>query len=85
MYNEIIQLTRRLIMNQQQELQGKVAMLESKVDMLESELTYLNHLLIKAGFPKGIHTLKATVEEILSETVFPFHDPLEGQGEEELI
>ena len=72
-------------MNDQKELQGKVAALESKVDMLESELSYLNHLLVRAGFPKGIQTLKATVEEILSETVFPFHDPLEGQDEAEMI
>lgn len=54
-------------MDNNQELKGKIAVLESKVDMLESELTYLNELLIKCGFPQGIYTLKATVEEILSE------------------
>ena len=53
--------------NKNQELYSKIAILESKVDMLESELTYLNDLLIKCGFPQGINTLKATVEEILSE------------------
>ena len=57
--------------NNNHELNGKIAVLESKVDMLESELTYLNELLIKCGFPQGINTLKATVEEILSEnTIF---------------
>jgi len=61
---------------QQQNLQTKVAHLETQVDMLESELSYLNHLLTRAGFPQGIQTLKATVEEILTETVFPFHDPV---------
>ena len=49
------------------ELKSRIAALESKVDMLESELSYLNGLLIKCGFPEGVFTLKATVEEILSE------------------
>lgn len=54
-------------MDNNQELKGKIAVFESKIDMLESELTYLNELLVKCGFPQGIYTLKATVEEILSE------------------
>jgi hypothetical protein len=54
--------------NNNQELYGKIAALESTVDMLESELTYLNEMLVKCGFPQGIQTLKATVEEILSDT-----------------
>ena len=54
-------------MDMNHELNGKIAVLESKVDMLESELTYLNNLLVKCGFPEGIYTLKATVEEILIE------------------
>jgi predicted nuclease with TOPRIM domain len=49
------------------ELKGKVAVLETKVDMLESELTYLNEMLMRCGFSEGIHTLKETVEELLSE------------------
>lgn len=68
-YNYII---RRCNMNNNNhELNRKVAALETKVDMLESELFYLNDLLTKCGFPQGIDTLKATVEEILSEnTIF---------------
>lgn len=54
-------------MTLQQELNGKIAALESKVDMLEAELSYLNTLLLRCGFPEGIETLKATVEEILTE------------------
>jgi hypothetical protein len=49
------------------ELHRKVASLESKVDMLESELGYLNDLLVRCGFPEGISTLKATVEDLLEE------------------
>ena len=48
-------------------LLGTIASLESKVDMLESELSYLNEILIRCGFPEGISTLKATVEELLEE------------------
>lgn len=65
----------------QHELQSKVACLESKVDMLESELAYLNTLLVRCGFPKGIDTLKSTVEEILTETSFPFYNPLEEKAD----
>ena len=43
------------------------ARLESKVDILETEITYLDTMLKKSGFPKGIDTLKRTVEELLSE------------------
>ncbi len=42
-----------------------IAKLVSKVDHLEMELVYLNKILIKAGFPEGIRTLKDTVEELL--------------------
>jgi len=42
-----------------------IAKLVSKVDHLETELVYLNKILIKAGFPEGIRTLKDTVEELL--------------------
>ncbi len=48
-------------------LLSKVAGLETKVDMLESELSYLNEILTRCGFPEGIVTLKATVEDLLSE------------------
>jgi hypothetical protein len=46
---------------------ARIAFLESKVDMLESELSYLNEILMRCGFTDGITTLKATVEELLSE------------------
>ncbi len=48
-------------------LRTAVAVLESKVDMLEAELGYLNEMLVRCGFPEGITTLKATVEELLAE------------------
>jgi hypothetical protein len=48
-------------------LLSKVAGLETKVDMLESELSYLNEILTRCGFPEGIVTLKATVEDLLSD------------------
>lgn len=51
----------------QNELLSKIASLESHVDMLESELIYLNEILMRCGFPKGIATLKDTVEELLAE------------------
>lgn len=54
-------------MEHAQELRARVAALESKVDFLESELIYLNEILCKCGFPEGIKTLKATVEELLHE------------------
>lgn len=56
-------------MEQAQEMRARVAALESKVDFLESELMYLNEILCKSGFPEGITTLKATVEELLQEGV----------------
>lgn len=48
-------------------LQAMVAALESKVDLMEAELSYLNRILIRCGFPQGIKTLKATVEELITE------------------
>lgn len=53
-----------------QQLQARVATLETQVDMLETELSFLDEMLIRCGFPKGIHTLKDTVEELLSEEAF---------------
>jgi hypothetical protein len=54
-------------MQNSKELLANVASLESKVDMLEAELSYINQLLYSCGFPEGIVTLKATVEELLAE------------------
>jgi len=47
-------------------MQSRIALLESQVDLLETELTHLNEMLINCGFPEGIKTLKATVEELLA-------------------
>lgn len=49
------------------QLKSRIASLESKTDLLESELMYLNDMLIRCGFPEGIHTLKETVKELLAE------------------
>ena len=46
----------------------KIAYLESKLDLLETEFDYLNKLLKKCGFAKGIITLKETAAELLSES-----------------
>lgn len=54
-------------MKSQEEMQSKIARLESQVDLLESELIYFDTLLRRCGFPMGMRTLKATVEEILEE------------------
>lgn len=45
-----------------------IAKQESKLDFMESELIYLNHLLVRLGFSKGIATLKETAEELLQTT-----------------
>lgn len=50
-----------------EELQRKVAWLESRLDQVETELSELNHMLISCGFPAGIKTLKATINELLSD------------------
>ena len=63
------------------DLRSKVACLESKVDMLESELSYLNDMLIRCGFPEGIMTLKATVEELLAEEGSPWEQRQEKLGD----
>lgn len=49
------------------QLRARVASLESKIDVLESELVNLNEMLVRCGFPEGIHTLKETVLELLAE------------------
>jgi len=54
-------------MNTQEELRRKVAGLESKVDLLETELGRLNSMLLDCGFPEGIETLKATIQDLLDE------------------
>lgn len=54
-------------MNQPDQMKSQIAALESKVDLLESEITHLDEILRQCGFPRGISTLKATVEELLEE------------------
>jgi hypothetical protein len=49
------------------QLKAQVAVLESHVDLLEAERMHLHEMLINCGFPEGIKTLKATVEEYLSD------------------
>lgn len=62
-----MELTNNKSNNEERSLRTAVAVLESKVDMLEAELGYLNEMLVRCGFPEGIQTLKATVEELLAE------------------
>jgi hypothetical protein len=48
------------------ELLRKLALLESKEDHLETEIQYLDDLLKRVGFEKGIFTLKAAAEAIIA-------------------
>ncbi len=68
-------------MNNNNDLQRKVAILESKLDQVESELSYIHKLLLDCGFPEGVKTLKMTIEELLSEVDFdPTRLPPEEGG-----
>lgn len=49
------------------ELRRRIAFLESRLDQVESEYSYLNGILIDCGFPGGVSSLKATVEDLLTE------------------
>jgi len=53
------------------QLKARVATLESHVDLLEAERVHLHELLMQCGFPEGIKTLKATVEEYLEDQSQP--------------
>jgi hypothetical protein len=53
--------------------------MESRIDHLETELSYLDHLLIRCGFPEGIATLKMTAQELLKELLD--HNPIEQASE----
>lgn len=56
-----------------------IAKLVTKIDQLETELSYLNRILVKAGFSEGIKTLKATVEEALEDgSISPVETSKEG-------
>jgi len=52
---------------EKEELQRKVAWLESRLDQVETELSQLHQMLILCGFPDGVRTLKATINELLDE------------------
>jgi hypothetical protein len=54
-------------MTEKNELLLKVAKLESQLDHLETELSKLNDNLLLCGFPQGLISLKASVDEILAE------------------
>lgn len=54
-------------MENKEELKRRIAWLESRLDQVETELGHLNQLLQDCGFPEGIRTLKATIDELLSE------------------
>lgn len=49
-----------------EELLQKIAHLETVTDHLETEIDYLNDLLKQVGFERGIFTLKAAAEAIVS-------------------
>ncbi len=51
-------------------LQAVLAQMELRIDLLETELTYLDKMLINAGFEEGISTLKIAMEEIADEDSF---------------
>lgn len=57
------------------QLKSRIAALESHVDLLEAELFHLHALLMQCGFPEGIKTLKATVEEYLEDQYQPAPQP----------
>ena len=62
-------------MNNIVELRRKVAWLESRLDQLETEIGQLNHMLVDCGFPEGIETLKATINDLLAEASDPSQLP----------
>ena len=51
----------------EKELFRKIAQLQSKLDMLETEIVYLNQILKRCGFQKGVETLKVCALELLAE------------------
>jgi len=50
----------------QQDLMRKVACLETREDHLVTELEYINDLLMQVGFERGVETLKAAAEAMLT-------------------
>lgn len=54
-------------MDNNNELKRRVALLETRNDQIEAELNYINKMLLECGFPEGVNSLKATIEELLAE------------------
>ncbi|GAB4233904.1 MAG: hypothetical protein Tsb0021_13020 [Chlamydiales bacterium] len=50
-----------------QELYHRLSKLETEQDYLITELQYLNELLQRIGFERGLETVKAVAEQIVSE------------------
>jgi|JI9StandDraft_1071089.scaffolds.fasta_scaffold32280_2 hypothetical protein len=60
--------------NMEKELRSKMALLESQLDLMESEKSYLDKVLKDLGFPEGMDSLKATMEDLIA------HMPPEEKG-----
>ena len=54
-------------MKNKEHLEKRISELESLNDQLISEINYLNKILKKIGFDKGISTLKFAAEELLEQ------------------
>ena len=54
-------------MQENKDLFRKIAWLESQLDQAETELSHLDRLLKICGFPGGIETLKATINELMDD------------------
>ena len=52
-------------MDNNKDLLKKLSKLESRLDFFETEFDYLNKILEKCGFPKGIITLKKSALELI--------------------
>ena len=50
-------------------LHDYIAYLEKKVDILETELSNLDQILLDAGFPEGVKTLKSALMDISFEPI----------------
>lgn len=54
-------------MSQEDDLKKRVSELESINDQLQAEIRYLDQLLKKIGFEKGLSTLKFAAQELLDQ------------------
>lgn len=60
-------------MDNDQEILKKIALLESSNDQLQAEKEYINALLVKIGFPKGLKSVKEVGLEILNDSKGDHH------------